>query len=97
MARSQLARLRLRLLDAWALAAREVDPDVAEHCLRLGIMADPADEARYLALTELFAARGRKGAALEVLERARLWAAEMGLEVSPAIRSALSHLTGKEA
>ncbi|GEM_PF-2248971 len=91
--RQRLARLRLRLLEAWASAARDIDPDAAEQCLRLAVMADPADEAHYLMLADLLYDRGRRGAALEVLAEASSWAAGMGFDVSPAVAKAIRRMS----
>ncbi len=82
-ARERLRRLRLGLLDTWAqseLASGNVQE--AERCLRAAIDSDPVDEDRYVGLAELLADHDRFGAALEVLNRARALAGELGVTVS---------------
>ncbi len=93
--RRRLGALRLRLLDAWAAAAQKTDPPAAEECLRLAIMADPADEARYLMLARLLQGAGRSGAALEVLRQAKSWAEHLGLAASAALLGAEAELAGE--
>ena len=81
--RERLRRLRLGLLDTWAqLELAQGNVHEAERCLRAAIDADPVDEDRYVRLAELLADHDRPGAALEVLNRARALAGELGVAVS---------------
>lgn len=84
--RERLARIRLRLLDAWAHAAAQAgEPAEAEACWRVAIEADPTDEGRYLGLARLLAGSERPAAAAAVLARARAMAEELGVRPSPAL------------
>ena len=97
-ARERLRRFRLRLLDAWAAAARAEGVEAeAEACLRVGIESDPTDEGRYLSLAGLLAGAGRLAAAAAVLSRARAMAEELGLPFSPAVAALESTLTKSSA
>lgn len=83
--REQLRRRRLELLDTLASYAESVgEPERAVALLNDAITCDPLDDVRQLRLAGLYAATGRRGAALAVLQRARSTAAELGVAPSPA-------------
>lgn len=85
-ARERLRRLHLRLLDTWTQAAHDGgEVHEAEACLRAAIDADPLDEDRYVRLAELLAGDDRPAAALAVLTRARVVAAELDVPVSSSV------------
>ncbi len=82
-ARERLRRLMLRLLDAASEAAGAAgEPEEAEALLRVAIEVDPLDEARYVLLGRLLVSLQRPAAALQVIERARAAARELGIPLA---------------
>lgn len=82
--REQLRRRRLDLLDALASHAEATGaPDRAAALLADAVAADPVDEPRQLRLARLYAATGRRAAALNVMQHAVATTAELGLPPAP--------------
>ncbi|HXZ99773.1 MAG TPA: BTAD domain-containing putative transcriptional regulator [Candidatus Binatia bacterium] len=93
--RERLRRLQLGLLDALAdVAAGSGDADGAVALLQRAIDVDPTDESRYQRAAELLAERGRSGAALAMLGRARSILAELRLRAPPGIAELEQRLRG---
>ena len=90
--RERLRRRRVQLLDLAAEAAEQRGRvDEAIRHLEEAIDAEPYDETRYVQVARLLGTE-RRGAAHDVIERARRRLADLDLEPSPALEEAASQL-----
>jgi ATP/maltotriose-dependent transcriptional regulator MalT len=80
-ARDDARRTMLELLDLCAeAAAQRGDLDETRRLVERTIELAPYDEGRYLSVATILRDQGRRGAALSVLERARVTLARLGIE-----------------